>query len=141
VVWTNPRDSSEILLASTIMLGLSPRPSSCVTARHAIRTFCDDHQIGTVADHAELLVSELVTNAIENCRSKITLLAICQAGELTISIRDDGCALPPRIMTADPEAESGRGLYLVDKIAGAWGTLNHADGKSVWFRLASGSGR
>lgn len=141
MVGTNPRDSSAASLASEFMLGLPPRPSSCVTARHAIRTFCDDHQIDALADHAELLVSELVTNAIEHCRARITLLAICQAGQLTISIRDDGVALPFRPMTVDLEAESGRGLYLVDKIAGAWGTLTHADGKSVWFRLGAGCGQ
>ncbi|MBA3744272.1 ATP-binding protein [Sporichthya sp.] len=36
--------------------------------------------------------------------------------------------------------ERGRGLLLVDRLASSWGTSHHATGKSVWFRLGTGSG-
>lgn len=118
-----------------LVLRLWPRASSCGQARHAVRTFCFAHSLQDLADDAELLTSELVTNAIEHTGTLITVVAVCEHGELIVNVRDDGAAAPPVVGIAAVDAESGRGMQLVEGIAGRWGTAFHADGKSVWFRL------
>jgi hypothetical protein len=72
-------------------------------------------------------------------RRSLIMVAICRAGELTISIRDDRCSVVDlRAVPAGLAAENGRGLFLVDALDGAWGAASDADGTSVWFRLPSG---
>jgi len=118
-----------------LVLRLWPRPSSCAQARHAVRTFCFAHSLQDLADDAELLTSELVTNAIEHTGTLITVVAVSDHGTLIVNVRDDGSAVAPIVDLAAPDAESGRGLQLVEALAGQWGTAVHGDGKSVWFRL------
>src|SRR3954449_11159661 len=119
-----------------LVLRLWPRATSCPQARHAVRTFCFAHALPHLADDAELLTSELVTNAIKHTGTLITLVAISLGGELIVNIRDDdGQSAPPAAVLALPDAESGRGIYVVDEISCRWGTTWHGDGKSMWFRL------
>jgi anti-sigma regulatory factor (Ser/Thr protein kinase) len=118
-----------------LVLRLWPRSRSCGQARHAVRTFCYAHALAQLADDAELLTSELVTNAIEHTGSLFTLIAICNDGGLIVNVRDDGGGAASFAGPAAVDAESGRGLQLVESIAGRWGTARHGKGKSVWFRL------
>jgi len=132
---TTTHDSLRSPPPAELVLRLWPRPSSCGQARHAVRTFCFAHSLQELADDAELLTSELVTNAIEHAGTLITVVAVCEHGELIVNVRDDGAAAAPIVGLAMPDAESGRGLHLVEGIAGRWGTAFHGEGKSVWFRL------
>ena len=121
---------------AVLMVRLWPQPDSCADARRAVRAFCVDQAVTPLADDAELLTSELVTNAIAHCATLITLLATFSDDRLVVVVRDDERAERALIAaTAETMAESGRGLHLVASIAGAWGTTSHPDGKSVWFRL------
>jgi signal transduction histidine kinase len=85
-----------------------------------------------------LIVSELLTNAIlHSGATEISLNITVQDGSLHIAVRDGmPCSAEPR--HADTDAESGRGLVLVDALVqecgGAWG-LSDA-GATVWCRLA-----
>ena len=89
----------------------------------------------TVRDDAELLVSELVTNAVLHGLPPITLRIDCDTVELIVEVSDEaaGPALIPR--PAVPDGESGRGLALVDILSDAWGVEPLDQGKVVWFRL------
>ena len=119
-----------------LMLRLWPRPASCRDARRAVRAYCVECTIESLADDAELLTSELVTNAIAHTGTMITLVAACTNGQLVVSVRDDDIGGRNLVAAAaEATAESGRGLELVATIAGTWGMTPHADGKSVWFRL------
>jgi len=118
-----------------LVLRLGPDSLSCGQARHAVRTFCYAHALPHLADDAELLTSELVTNAVQHTGTLITLVAICDDARLIVNVRDDGDGTAPSARVVAVDAESGRGLQLVDRIAGRWGTTPHGDGKSVWFRL------
>ena len=95
---------------------------------------CGSHE-AEVVEEAQLLVSELVTNAIRYGAPPIELQVRC-AGEdrLQIRVRDSDPGVPqPR--DADPDAETGRGLMLVDVVSDAWGHEEDIDGKAVWFTL------
>jgi anti-sigma regulatory factor (Ser/Thr protein kinase) len=83
---------------------------------------------------AELLVSELVTNAVRYAQGKIGLRLILEGG-LVCEVLDDSAALP-RLRHPDEEDERGRGLQVVSQIAQRWGARRSLSGKVVWCELA-----
>jgi len=85
------------------------------------------------ADTAELLVSELVTNAVRHAPGPIHLTA--RGGHTLRCHIDDGSRLLPRLHNACPDDEFGRGIALVDQLASNWGVELTDRGKSVWFEL------
>ena len=119
-----------------LLLRLWPSAATVGEARHAVGQFCRDGRHDVLADDAELLTSELMSNACRHTAGLITLLALRNTKGLVVTVSDDNVLKTPlRAMPHDPDRVSGRGLLLVDTIAGAWGTAPHVDGKSVWFRL------
>jgi anti-sigma regulatory factor (Ser/Thr protein kinase) len=84
---------------------------------------------------AQLLVSELVTNAIVHTTSDVRLAVSRRRGMLRVEVsdRDDGM---PRMRTVGPETVGGRGLGIVDGLADTWGTETRREGKAVWFELS-----
>ena len=90
-------------------------------------------------DVAVLLVSELTGNAVRHATGEIRVTARrMSAHRVRVEVHDrDPRAPAPRAQK--PEAESGRGLFLLDSLAACWGvTPNYGDGegKAVWFELA-----
>ena len=84
---------------------------------------------------AELLTSELMTNACRYSTGLVTVLVLRNTARVVVTVTDDTGGEPLVMLEQDPERGNGRGLFLVDTIAGAWGTTTHTGGKSVWFRL------
>jgi anti-sigma regulatory factor (Ser/Thr protein kinase) len=103
-----------------------------------------------VAD-AELLVSELVTNAILHARSSTRVTVERKSSSSVRVAVFDASPAPPRLRDYGPTAVTGRGLLLVDRISGSWGVERVGPGKCVWFEItdesdedlpqASGNGR
>jgi serine phosphatase RsbU (regulator of sigma subunit) len=83
---------------------------------------------------AELLVSELVTNAVRYAQGKIGLRLILE-GALVCEVLDDSAALP-RLRHPDEDDERGRGLQVVSQVAQRWGARRSPTGKVVWCELA-----
>jgi serine phosphatase RsbU (regulator of sigma subunit)/anti-sigma regulatory factor (Ser/Thr protein kinase) len=83
---------------------------------------------------AELLASELVTNAVRYAQGQIGLRLILEGG-LVIEVLDDSAALP-RLRHPDDDEERGRGLQVVSQIAQRWGARRAVSGKIVWCELA-----
>jgi serine phosphatase RsbU (regulator of sigma subunit)/anti-sigma regulatory factor (Ser/Thr protein kinase) len=85
---------------------------------------------------AELLVSELVTNAVRYAQGKIGLRLVKedQARALFCEVLDDSAALP-RLRHPDDSDERGRGLQVVSQLAQRWGARRAAAGKVVWCEL------
>jgi len=101
------------------------------------RNFVLERLSGTAVDHdvALLLTSELVTNAIRHARTSFAVeVGPTDDGRVQVSVSDASPEMP-RPMDAPPEAQSGRGLFFVDRYATAWGIDPTADGKRVWFAL------
>ena len=82
---------------------------------------------------AELLVSELVTNAVRYAQGKIGLRLILEGG-LVCEVLDESAALP-RLRHPDDSDERGRGLQVVSQLAQRWGARRAASGKVVWCEL------
>ncbi|HEV3400484.1 MAG TPA: ATP-binding protein, partial [Acidimicrobiales bacterium] len=87
---------------------------------------------------ATLLTSELVTNAVLHARSALEVTLRFTDGQLWVGVSDSNKGSPVR-KRYGPDAGTGRGLLLVERIASAWGTELSASGKVVWFRLTAGA--
>jgi anti-sigma regulatory factor (Ser/Thr protein kinase) len=99
------------------------------------------------ASDAELLASELATNAVQHSASGhggAFVVAISHApGRVRVTVTDGGSATRPAVHVAGPQDElelSGRGLLLVDVLADRWGYASEPghDGGAVWFELGCG---
>jgi len=87
-------------------------------------------------DVAELLVSELVTNALRHGSPPITMEVSC-LGEQGLRVRvSDGVPGAPLVRHVDADSESGRGMLLIAALAAQWGVEPGLAGKAVWFRVA-----
>ena len=90
-----------------------------------------------VIDTAELLVSELVSNAIRHTRARSVRIALARYGpRVRVGVEDpDGHLVGPPPPAPSQNFLHGRGLWLVDQLASRWGSHPRADGKVVWFEL------
>lgn len=84
-----------------------------------------------VAPATELIVSELVTNAIRHASPPIRLRLIRHEGALTCEV-SDGSTTSPHLRRARNLDESGRGLFIVAQLTRRWGTRHNSDGKTIW---------
>ncbi|MFH8384004.1 SpoIIE family protein phosphatase [Kitasatospora sp. NPDC018058] len=82
---------------------------------------------------AELLTSELITNALMHAGSPTQLRLYCNR-VLTVEVADQESETP-RIRRARAEDEGGRGIHLVNELAHRWGSRRTEEGKVVWFEL------
>ncbi|WSC74361.1 SpoIIE family protein phosphatase [Streptomyces sp. NBC_00121] len=110
-------------------------PTAAATARgHTRRTLADWNVDEDTAYAAELIVSELVTNAIRYGAPPMQLRLI-KDRTLTCEVHDDS-ATSPRLRHARTVDEGGRGLFIVVQLAQRWGTRYTAEGKTVWSEQA-----
>ncbi|MGW2618640.1 SpoIIE family protein phosphatase [Streptomyces sp. NPDC001500] len=109
-------------------------PAEVPRARAAVREQLHGWGLGSLADTAELMVSELVTNAVRHSRRRHVALRLVRGDTLLCEVEDDDHELP-NLLSAGPGDEAGRGLRVVSALAREWGASRTADGKSVWFEL------
>lgn len=108
-------------------------------ARKALRELLRTWGRPERSDIAELLTSELVTNAIVHTDREAVLTATVGPGGLRVEVRDFVARRPRlRVPNAD-DGTNGRGLVLVQTLADAWGVRAHGVGKAVWFELDAGA--
>jgi anti-sigma regulatory factor (Ser/Thr protein kinase) len=104
-------------------------------ARRALRELLGQWGKHGQSDVAELLTSELVTNAIVHTDHDAVLTATVGSHGLRVEVRDFVARRPRlRVPVAD-DGTNGRGLLLVQSLADAWGVRPHGVGKAVWFEL------
>jgi anti-sigma regulatory factor (Ser/Thr protein kinase) len=114
---------------------LLPDSSSVPAARHLVQQKLAEWGCDGTGGDAELLVTEVVTNAVRHGWGKPILTLVVQNGTMHLKVEDENPA-PPRICPPDEgDIESGRGLLLVDALSSAWGTKDTYRGKVVWFEL------
>ncbi|MFG3253425.1 ATP-binding protein [Streptomyces sp. NPDC048172] len=115
-----------------------PRTARSVPrARAMLRSLLDAWDEGEAADTAELLLSELVTNAVRAPAPRdrqVEFTARAAEGALRLEVADAGDGRPePR--EAGETDESGRGLFLIAALTERWGVSERAVGKTVWCEL------
>lgn len=110
---------------------LSPQPQTAGRARQLTRRALHRWGLGTMLDATELMVSEVVTNAVRYATRPIAL-RLLRTETLRCEVGDDSPQLP-RMRHARMGDEGGRGLFLVDQLAECWGATMLSTGKVVWF--------
>ncbi|WP_446034139.1 ATP-binding SpoIIE family protein phosphatase, partial [Streptomyces olivaceus] len=113
---------------------LARDPAEVGRARAAVREQLHTWGLPGPAASAELMVSELVTNAVRHSHARPVELRLVRADTLLCEVDDDDHELPA-LRSAGPEDETGRGLRVVSTLAREWGASRTRAGKTVWFEL------
>ncbi|NJP53033.1 SpoIIE family protein phosphatase [Streptomyces sp. SBST2-5] len=114
---------------------LAPDPVEVGRARAVVREQLHEWSLGKLADHAELMADELVTNAVRHSHARPVALRLVRADTLLCEVEDDDHELPT-LISARPTDEKGRGLRVVSTLAREWGASRTKTGKTVWFELS-----
>ncbi|WP_165975024.1 ATP-binding protein [Nonomuraea deserti] len=113
--------------------------SSIPGVRKAVRDELAAWGLRSIAADAELLVSEVVTNAVQHAQGPYRCSVWLTGAFLRFEV-EDRTAAPPLLRDAGFDAERGRGLRVLDAIACCWGSEDSPLGKIVWFELLAGAG-
>lgn len=114
---------------------LPSRPESASAARRLTVSVLRLWGLGELAENAELLVSELVGNAVRHTGARTFGLRILRRrGWIRVEVRDPSRALPC-LMPVTEQDTGGRGLFLVDRLSDRWGADLLPRGKTTWFEM------
>ncbi|MCK7622844.1 SpoIIE family protein phosphatase [Streptomyces sp. RS10V-4] len=144
-----PTDDIALMVATTCRLDPSrvaqwdvePDPSAVGPVRAACAEQLVRWGLGETVFTTELLLSELITNAIRYGAPPITVRLVCDR-LLTCEVAD-ASSTAPHLRKAAATDEGGRGLFLVAHLAQRWGTRYTSRGKIIWAEqaLSDGTGR
>jgi anti-sigma regulatory factor (Ser/Thr protein kinase) len=120
-------------------------PESARIARFHIRAALGFHDLGHLADDAEIITSELVTNAVQHagCDGNETIgvtLARTRDQDAVIVVVSDSSPYGPVMRTPSADSEPGRGLQIVASLSVHWGWHPEPRGKAVYAILATETG-
>ncbi|WP_055601655.1 ATP-binding SpoIIE family protein phosphatase [Streptomyces aureus] len=116
---------------------LEPEDAAPGRARRLARRALARWDLEELTDSVELLISEVVTNAVRYAERPVTL-RLLRTDVLRCEVGDDSPQLPRQRRARDTD-EGGRGLFLVNRLARRWGATRLSGGKVVWFELATPS--
>ncbi|MGW1285468.1 SpoIIE family protein phosphatase [Streptomyces sp. NPDC002586] len=114
---------------------LDADPREVARARRLVRARLRQWGLPQAVETAELLVSEVVTNAVRHAVSEPVGLRVVRTDALLFEVTDDEPGLPA-MLSAGPYDESGRGLRVVSRLAREWGASATGHRKTVWFEQA-----
>ncbi len=135
-------DDIALLLARTRTLDaqhvvawdLPPDPASVGRARELANSQMAAWGLEGIAFTAELVVSELVTNAVRYGEAPVQLRLIRE--KTLICEVSDGSSTAPHLRRARTLDEGGRGLFIVAQLTDRWGTRHGPQGKTIWSELS-----
>ncbi|HET6965107.1 MAG TPA: ATP-binding protein [Acidimicrobiales bacterium] len=122
---------------------LPAEPASAARAREFVRSLLRRSRHKALEDAALLCVSELVANVSVHTRSKQCVITLVdEPDDVIIEVADEANE-PPVLQKDGQQSDHGRGLHIIEALAGEWGVRQRPDdGKSVWLRIfETGQGR
>jgi anti-sigma regulatory factor (Ser/Thr protein kinase) len=114
-----------------------PAASGSVGAARQFLADCLTGFDSTQLANAQLMVSELATNAVVHASTVFTVTVTRRATSALVAVHDTGGGLPA-VRPPAPDAVNGRGLRIVRALSSDWGVDTEPDGKTVWFEIPSG---
>jgi hypothetical protein len=128
---------SRMPLVDRLTLKLTPEPDAPALARDMVGDACRAWRLPRLLYPGRLVMSELVTNAVEHAAAEITVLVSRRGDGLHLAVADDSPTLPRLLDLAPPRRgqplnERGRGLRTVHATAATWGSVPTPAGKLVW---------
>jgi anti-sigma regulatory factor (Ser/Thr protein kinase) len=129
-------------------LELAALPTAPGCARGHVRSLAHEWGLPGLADTAELLVSELVTNAVQACGHLKARTGLAIVPVVGLWVTSDGVAMVIHVWDPNPETpavkdfaaddENGRGLFLVETLSKDWGVDRTTEGgKAVWAMITA----
>ncbi|MFG2794744.1 SpoIIE family protein phosphatase [Streptomyces sp. NPDC048419] len=142
-----PHNDLALLLARTRTLdtaqattwNVAPDPAAVAGTRTLALRQIQQWHLEDLAFSTELIISELVTNAIRYGTPPIRLRLI-RDRKLIVEV-SDASSTSPHVRRAATTDEGGRGLFLVAQCSHRWGTRYHAAGKTIWAEQSVAGGR
>jgi serine phosphatase RsbU (regulator of sigma subunit)/anti-sigma regulatory factor (Ser/Thr protein kinase)/PAS domain-containing protein len=136
------RDDIALLVARTRTLSpdhialwdVPPEPEAVAGVRHSVTRQLDTWGLQELAFTTELILSELITNAIRYAGGDIKVRLLLDRN-LICEVSDTGNT-SPHLRYAAGMDEGGRGLFLVAQLADRWGTRHTPTGKIIWTEQA-----
>ncbi|MGW2371607.1 SpoIIE family protein phosphatase [Kitasatospora sp. NPDC001683] len=113
---------------------LVPDPAEVARARLLVTGWLDEWGLAELVFTTELIVSELVTNAIRYATGPVRVRLI-RDRSLICEVSDTGHT-SPHLRQAARDDEGGRGLYIIAQLTECWGTRYTEDGKTIWAEQA-----
>lgn len=126
--------------ADRFHMAMAAHPSMVPQARQEARRALTTWRLAHIAADAELIVSELVTNAVRASSAGASVVALYMALDLDrlyVMVWDDCPRVPVRPAPAGDDSESGRGLGIVEMLSECCGTVIIERGKVVWSRISA----
>ncbi|QHF96210.1 MULTISPECIES: ATP-binding protein [Streptomyces] len=115
---------------------LPRKPESAAVARRLVRAACAAWGLERMGEDGAVIVSELVTNAVQHARGESVRVMVQHAGRGTVRVAvADLSRARPVEREAGHGDEDGRGLLMVMGLAADWGTDERRWGKIVWADL------
>ncbi|MFJ7193991.1 MULTISPECIES: SpoIIE family protein phosphatase [unclassified Streptomyces] len=135
---SRPKDDVALLIARTLVIppdrvadwDVPFDPAAVAGVRAAAAEKVDDWGLSELAFGTELLLSELITNAIRYGSPPVTVRLVYDRA-LTCEVADSS-STSPHLRDAAAMDEGGRGLFLVARLAQRWGTRYTPQGKVIW---------
>jgi len=113
---------------------LTPRHARRFVAQQFVAAFGAVHGLDEARDLAEIVTSELVTNAYNAHGSRTRLTLAFHHSTMRVTVVDDAPGRPRR-RDASAMDEHGRGLQVVASLAQSWGVEDTREGKQVWAEM------
>jgi DNA-binding NarL/FixJ family response regulator len=120
--------------AAPASVRLPEDPASPGRARDFVRKTLVRWSHEAAVEDAELLATELVTNAVVHAKSAVEVRVRRLSDRVRVEVADTGQGAL-HLREADDEDVSGRGLLLVEGLSRAWGTISDGATKIVWFEI------
>lgn len=123
-----------------VAVTLLPDPDAPSVARNLVGDACLQWGLGHLLYSSRLVMSELVTNAVEHARTEIRVVVTRRGAGLHLSVGDGDPVLPQMIRLTRPRPDvpldvRGRGLRTVHETATLWGAMLAENGKVVWATI------
>lgn len=131
-------EAAEGVTRRTTLTVAQVEPDRIGEARHQLQGMLYDWVHEEQIDAAVLMLSELLTNVLVHTEGDALVVAECSGQRggrlLRVEVGDNSDALPHR-RTPGELASSGRGLVMMEMLAGAWGVDPRGEGKCIWFEM------
>lgn len=120
-------------------LPFSAEPSELAGLRRVLRLHLALWGLPDLVEAAQICTTELASNVIKHvgAGTPVTLAVSMSGTYLRIELHDPDTRALPTLLSAQCDAESGRGITLVDGLTDRWGVILRADSKVVWCELAT----
>ena len=114
---------------------IEPTSAAPAQARRALRELFATSD-GPWLDDAELVLSELVANAVEHGQGTLGLNIAADGDDITLEVSSDATDEVPTVLAVTVDEPHGRGLRIVAGLAQSWGHVLQGGRRTVWVVLS-----